>query len=69
MFDEALGRLHALGESMLALLPGLLLGLVVFSFGLVVVRGVRAAVTHAAAEIAENLDRLARGAPLIHQLR
>jgi small conductance mechanosensitive channel len=48
MFDEALGRLQALGNSAAAILPGLLLGLVVFGLGLVVVRGVRAAVTRAA---------------------
>jgi len=49
MFDEALGRLHALGASAAALLPGLLVGLVVFALGLLVVRGVRAGVTRAAA--------------------
>lgn len=48
MFDEALDRLHALGNSAATILPGLLLGLVVFGLGLVVVRGVRAAVTRAA---------------------
>lgn len=48
MFDEALGRLEALGHSAAAFLPGLLLGLVVFGLGLIVVRGIRAAVTRAA---------------------
>ena len=48
MFDEALGRLQALGNSTAAILPGLLLGFLVFGLGLVLVRGVRAAVTRAA---------------------
>lgn len=48
MFDEALGRLEALGHSAAAILPGLLLGLVVFGLGLLLVRGIRAAVTRAA---------------------
>ena len=48
MFDEALGRLEALGNSAATILPGLLLGFVVFGLGLVIVRGVRAAVTRAA---------------------
>lgn len=48
MFDEALGRLEALGNSAAIILPGLLLGFLVFGLGLVVVRGVRAAVTRAA---------------------
>jgi len=48
MFDEALGRLDALGKSAATLMPGLLVGLVVFALGLLVVRGVRAAVTRAA---------------------
>ncbi len=48
MFDEALGRLQALGDSAAAILPGLLLGMLVFGLGLVLVRGVRAAVTRAA---------------------
>ncbi|WP_211870814.1 mechanosensitive ion channel family protein [Neoroseomonas terrae] len=48
MFDEALGRLEALGHSAAAMLPGVLLGLVVFGLGLLLVRGIRAAVTRAA---------------------
>lgn len=48
MFDEALGRLETLGHSAAAILPGLLLGLVVFGLGLLLVRGVRAAVARAA---------------------
>ncbi|GGC69948.1 hypothetical protein GCM10011504_54730 [Siccirubricoccus deserti] len=48
MFDEALGRLEALGHSAAVILPGLLLSLVVFGLGLLLVRGVRAAVTRAA---------------------
>ena len=47
MFDQALDRLQALGNSAATILPGLLLGLVVFGLGLIVVRGVRAAVTRA----------------------
>ncbi|RZA30866.1 MAG: mechanosensitive ion channel family protein [Proteobacteria bacterium] len=49
MFDEALGRLQSLGASTAALLPGLLVALIVFGLGLLVVRGVRAGVTRAAA--------------------
>lgn len=49
MFDEALGRLHSLGASAAAVLPGLLVGLLVFGIGLLLVRGVRAGVTRAAA--------------------
>jgi small-conductance mechanosensitive channel len=48
MFDEALGRLQDLGNSTAAILPGLLLGVLIFGLGLVLVRGVRAAVTRAA---------------------
>ncbi len=48
MFDEALERLKSLGESAATILPGLLLGLLVFGLGQLVVRGVRAAVTRAA---------------------
>ena len=48
MFNEALGRLEALGNAAAAILPGLLIGLVVFGLGLILVRGVRAAVTRAA---------------------
>jgi len=48
MFDEALSRLHALSSSTAVILPGLVLGLVIFGLGLIVVRGVRAAVTRAA---------------------
>jgi len=48
MFDEALARLDALGSSAATILPGMLLGIVLFGLGLFVVRGVRAAVTRAA---------------------
>lgn len=48
MFDQALGRLQSLGDSAATILPGLLLGVVVFGLGLLLVRGVRAAVTRAA---------------------
>jgi small-conductance mechanosensitive channel len=67
MFDEALGRLEALGHSAAAILPGLLLGLVVFGLGLLLVRGIRAAVTRAAslreasANSAAVLGRIAGG--------
>ncbi|UFN48877.1 mechanosensitive ion channel family protein [Roseomonas sp. OT10] len=49
MFDDALGRLQALGAAAVALVPGLLMGLLVFGLGMLLVRGVRAAVTRAAA--------------------
>ena len=67
MFDEALGRLQSLGHSAATILPGLLIGLVVFSFGLFLVRGVRAGVTraatlrHASPESAAVLGRIAGG--------
>jgi small-conductance mechanosensitive channel len=48
MFDQALDRLQSLGNSAATILPGLLLGLVVFGLGLLLVRGVRAGVTRAA---------------------
>lgn len=49
MFSDALDRLHALGSSAATILPGLLLGIVVFILGQLLVRGVRAGVTRAAA--------------------
>jgi small-conductance mechanosensitive channel len=49
MFNEALDRLQTLGSSAAAIFPGLLLGIVVFAIGLLLVRGVRAGVTRAAA--------------------
>lgn len=49
MFNEALDRLQALGNSAATILPGLLLGIVVFILGQLLVRGVRAGVTRAAA--------------------
>ena len=67
MFDEALGRLQSLGNSAATILPGLLLGLVVFGLGLLLVRGVRAAVTRAvslreaSAASATVLGRIAGG--------
>ncbi|WP_043838622.1 mechanosensitive ion channel family protein [Muricoccus aerilatus] len=48
MFDQALGRLHSLGAGTASILPGLLVGLVVFGLGLFLVRGIRAGVTRAA---------------------
>ncbi|MBU8536599.1 mechanosensitive ion channel family protein [Falsiroseomonas tokyonensis] len=67
MFDEALDRLQALGSSAANILPGLLLGVLVFGLGLILVRGVRAAVTRAAslreasASSAMVLGRIAGG--------
>jgi small conductance mechanosensitive channel len=48
MFDQELGRLQTLGNSAATILPGLLMGLMVFGLGLIVARGARAAVTRAA---------------------
>ncbi|KQQ45031.1 hypothetical protein ASF58_20120 [Methylobacterium sp. Leaf125] len=48
IFSEALGRLEGLGRSAAALLPGLAVALVLFGLGLLVARGVRAAVRRAA---------------------
>ncbi len=48
IFSEALGRLEELGRSAVALLPGLAIALVLFGIGLLVARGVRAAVRRAA---------------------
>ena len=49
MFDQAMARLQELGNSALTILPGLVLGIVVFALGLILVRGIRAGVTRAAA--------------------
>jgi small-conductance mechanosensitive channel len=49
MFNEALGRLHSLGAGAAAILPGLVVGLLVFGLGLFLVRGIRLGVTRAAA--------------------
>ncbi|GJD75607.1 mechanosensitive ion channel family protein [Methylobacterium goesingense] len=48
IFSEALGRLEGLGRSAAALLPGLAVALVLFGLGLLIARGVRAAVRRAA---------------------
>jgi len=48
IFSEALGRLEGLGHSAAALVPGLLIALVLFGLGLLIARGVRAAVRRAA---------------------
>ena len=48
IFSQALGRLEGLGRSAAALLPGLAIALVLFGIGLLVARGVRAAVRRAA---------------------
>ncbi|TXN09154.1 mechanosensitive ion channel family protein [Methylobacterium sp. WL103] len=48
IFSEALGRLEGLGRSAAALVPGLVIALVLFGIGLLVARGVRAAVRRAA---------------------
>ncbi|MHB2211479.1 mechanosensitive ion channel family protein [Methylobacterium sp. CM6257] len=49
IFSEALGRLEQLGRSTAALLPGLAVALILFGLGLLIARGVRAAVRRAAA--------------------
>ena len=48
MLDEAVGQIEDLINSGIAFVPGLLVGLAVFSIGLLIARGVRAAVTRAA---------------------
>lgn len=48
IFSEAIGRLEGLGRSAAALVPGLVIALVLFGLGLLVARGVRAAVRRAA---------------------
>ena len=48
IFTEALGRLEDLGRSAVALLPGLAIALALFVIGLLVAKGVRAAVRRAA---------------------
>lgn len=48
IFSEALGRLDTMARSAAALLPGLLVALLVFGLGLLIARGVRAAVRRAA---------------------
>jgi small-conductance mechanosensitive channel len=71
MFDAALARLQAMATSVAAILPGLLLGAVVFALGLLLVRLVRAGVTRAAslraasAGSAAVLGRIAGGATTI----
>jgi len=49
IFAEALGRLEGLGRSAATLLPGLAVALALFGLGLLIARGVRAAVRRAAA--------------------
>jgi small conductance mechanosensitive channel len=49
IFSEALGRLEQLGRSTAALLPGLAVALILFGLGLLIARGVRAAVRRTAA--------------------
>jgi small conductance mechanosensitive channel len=67
MLDEAVGRIEDLINSGIAFVPGLLVGLAVFSIGLLIARGVRAAVTRAAmlrdtsAASAAVLGRIASG--------
>lgn len=67
MLDEAVGRIEDLINSGIAFVPGLLVGLAVFSIGLLIARGVRAAVTRAAmlrdasAASAAVLGRIADG--------
>ena len=47
IFSEALGRIEGLARSTAALLPGLMIALVLFGVGLLIARGVRAAVRRA----------------------
>ena len=67
MLDEAVGRIEELINSGIFFVPGLLVGLVVFSIGLLIARGVRAAVTRtamlrdASAASAAVLGRIASG--------
>ena len=48
IFSEALGRLEELSRSAVTLLPGLAIALVLFGIGLLIAKGVRAAVRRAA---------------------
>lgn len=67
MFDQALARIQVLGNSALASLPGLLLGIAIFALGLLLVRAVRAGVTRAVrlrdnqADTAAVVGRIAGG--------
>lgn len=71
IFAEALARLEGLARSAATLLPGLAVALVVFGVGLLVARGVRAAVRRAAAlrdaspGSAAVLGRIAGGATVL----
>ncbi|MFC7738803.1 mechanosensitive ion channel family protein [Roseomonas sp. GCM10028921] len=71
MFAEATNRLADLGGSALAVLPGLLVGLLVFGIGLLVARGVRAgvrralALRQASADVAGVLGRIAGGVAVL----
>jgi small-conductance mechanosensitive channel len=67
MFAEAVDRLDALARGTAALVPGLLIGLLLFAIGLLLARGVRSGVRRAAAlreatgETAAVLGRIAGG--------
>ncbi|WP_426957977.1 mechanosensitive ion channel family protein [Muricoccus radiodurans] len=71
MFAEATSRLSDLGASALAVLPGLLIGLLVFGIGLLIARGVRAgvrralALRQASADVAGVLGRIAGGVTIL----
>ncbi len=67
MFNEAIGRVQALGGAALAVLPNLLIGLVIFGLGLLIARGIKtgvartAALREASAGSAAVLGRIAGG--------
>ena len=71
IFSEAFERLEQLGRSTVALVPGLAIALLLFGLGLLIARGVRAAVRRAAAlrdaspGSAAVLGRIAGGATIL----
>lgn len=71
MFADATSRLNELGASALAMLPGLGIGLLLFGIGLLVARGVRAAVRRAlslrkaSTDVAGVLGRIAGGVVIL----
>jgi small-conductance mechanosensitive channel len=71
VFAEATNRLNDLVASALAILPGLLIGLLVFGIGLLVARGVRTgvrralALRQASADVAGVLGRIAGGVAIL----
>ncbi|TPG57384.1 mechanosensitive ion channel family protein [Roseomonas nepalensis] len=71
MFAEATHRITELGASALAIVPGLLIGLLIFGVGLLVARGIRAgvrralALRQASADVAGVLGRIAGGVAVL----